>query len=419
MGWIKSNLYHQLKIKLKNIDLIWHFLTLNLLKLFFLMKYSGVKIKPKTIIFESFNGRSVSDSPLAIYNTLCEKFDFLNLSYVWVVDSNNNDAYEYLKSKNRTKVVKFNTNEYFKAYRESLIWVSNCRLPKSIHKSKYQVFVQCWHGTPIKKLGCDISISEDTSITPLARSYIYQQQSKSINLFLSPSHYATNKFKSAFFLEPNQVLEYGYPRSDRLINGFDLMRMRSIKRLLRIPEGKKVILYAPTYRDSIFSDKYNEENNTCHLNQKLNEIRRSSGDAVVLYRGHYFTNTSVFNENIIDVSSYNDVNEILGISDILITDYSSLIFDFALLKRPIICYLYDFDNYVKKSRGAYLEIDETFPCFRIYSDVELHDLLQAVLSGFSIETDVYLQFNRKYNPYEDGKSSERVVSEIIRLVNLS
>ncbi|MEZ9645213.1 CDP-glycerol glycerophosphotransferase family protein [Vibrio sp. 10N.261.52.C2] len=419
MEGIKSSLCGWLEGKFKSLDIIWHFLTLKLLKLIFVTKYLGVNVKPRTVIFESFNGRSVSDSPLAIYNTLCDKFDCLNLSYVWVVDSNNYGKYEHLIARKRTKVVKFNTNEYYKAYRESLIWVSNCRLPKSIHKSKNQTFVQCWHGTPIKKLGCDISITEDTSITPLARSYIYQQQSKSINLFLSPSHYATDKFKSAFFLEQNQVLEYGYPRSDRLINGFDSMRIKRLKERLGIPEGKKVVLYAPTYRDSIFSDKYSETNNACHLNQKLDEISRSSGNAVVLYRGHYFTNTSVFNENVIDVSNHNDVNEILGISDILITDYSSLIFDFALLKRPIICYLYDFERYMNKSRGAYLEIDETFPCFRTYSYIELYGILQAVLSGFSIEADVYLEFNRKYNPYEDGRSSERVVSEIIRLVNLS
>ncbi|WP_434566500.1 CDP-glycerol glycerophosphotransferase family protein [Vibrio chagasii] len=401
------------------LDAIWHYSTLKIMRGFFLIKYFHIKVKPKTIIFESFNGRSISDSPLAIYNLLSDKFDFLGLSYIWVVDSDNSDKYEYLSSRNRTKVVRFKTNEYFKAYKESLIWVTNCRLPKLIHKSKPQTYVQCWHGTPIKKLGCDITVTEDTSISPLARSYIYQQQSKSIDLFLSPSEYATEKFKSAFFLEQCQLLECGYPRSDRLVNGLEQARVRDIKRLLGVQEGKKVVLYAPTYRDSMFSDSHNEVINTRNLNKRVNEISRSAGGAVVLYRGHYFTSTLVADESVIDVSNYNDVNDILSITDILITDYSSLIFDFALLERPIICYLYDVDSYVSKSRGAYLEIDETFPCFRAYSDKDLYDQLQAVLSGISLDLCIYSNFNRKYNPYEDGRSSERVVSEIIRLANLS
>ncbi|MCK6263242.1 CDP-glycerol glycerophosphotransferase family protein [Vibrio sp. ZSDE26] len=370
------------------------------------------------VIFESFNGRTVSDSPLAIYEYLLGEKCYSHLSFVWVIDSPSNTILPFIESQPRTKIVFFKSKDYFINYRLASIWVTNCRLPKQLEKSRSQIFLQCWHGTPIKKLGCDIVTTSDISISKLARDYLYAKQTEDVDYFLSPSPYASERFISAFNLRPDQILESGYPRCDRLIELKEKKHSSAVKSMLGIPLDKKVVLYAPTYRDDVFAPKSSLSADSLSVQGILDSIQRCSDEIIVLYRGHYFSDQMASIDNVIDVSSHNDVNELLNITDLLVTDYSSIMFDFALLERAIICYLYDLDSYANESRGMYIEIDDTFPCVRVGSESELKEaILNAIDSNFAPSVNVS-EFNRTYNPFEDGRSSMRVVEKMIKAARL-
>lgn len=367
------------------------------------------------IIFESFNGRSVSDSPLAIYRYLLEKERYSNLSFIWVIDSPDNDIMSFIESQPRTRVVFYKTREYLRGYRSASIWVTNSRLPKSLVKSNNQVYLQCWHGTPIKRLGCDILKTTDTSLSQLARNYLYVKQSTDVDFFLSSSPYASDRFMSAFGLSKEQILETGYPRCDKLVTGVPAMDVSMIKSILGIPKENKVILYAPTYRDEVFSPNFSSCSSEDPIYSILESINGCSEGITLLYRGHYFSYTLSNREGIIDVSKYNDVNDLLNITDVLITDYSSIMFDFALTGRAIICYLYDLISYKDDSRGLYIDIDDSFPCMRVNTRNELKLAILKSLRVNGIDERNYVRFNKIFNPYEDGKSSMRVVEELFKV----
>ena len=211
----------------------------------------------------------------------------------------------------------------------------------------------------------------------------------------------------------NCVIEEGYPRNDFLIN-YTSDDIKRIKEKLEINKiDKKIILYAPTWRDNQHTSgigyTYKTEIDFDNLQKELGQ------DYIILFRAHYLVaNTFDFKKYegfIYNVSNIDDVNELYIISDILITDYSSVFFDYANLKRPIIYYMYDLDKYKDDIRGFYIDLNE-LPGNIVKTKEELIKEIKDVSNNFSYN-EKYKKFNEKYNYLDDGNASKRVVGRVI------
>ncbi|MEY8598326.1 MULTISPECIES: CDP-glycerol glycerophosphotransferase family protein [Mammaliicoccus] len=374
--------------------------------------YSAMIIPQKIeniIIYESFSGKAFSDSPKKLYQYLSSQLK--GYEHVVVVDD------EKLKNelnKLNIQTVNKNTKEYFKLYNKAKIWISNIRLSPQIEKKSNQIYIQTWHGTPLKKLANDQTVISIPDVTLEEYLYGFTKETERWDYLISPSEIATSRFKSAFKLKDDQILTLGYPRNDDLINFNHKNYINELKKKHNIPSGKKVILYAPTWRDN---DR--EEKGQYNLNLKLDlkDFKSKLADEYILIiRAHYLVSKNLELDNysnIYDLSNANDINELFLMSDILITDYSSVYFDYANLKRPILFFAYDKDEYANDIRGFYTPYEEGLPG-PIFTESEA--LIKYIENKY-YETlpldDKYINFNKKYNYLDDGEATNRVGNEII------
>lgn len=371
-------------------------------------------IQDKTIVFQAFAGKIYGCSPRAIYEVMLRDPRFDDFTFIWVFQDV--DRHDFLLQDARTRIVHHESAAYYEAFRHAKYWVVNHMIPLTITKLPGQVMIQCWHGTPLKKLRTDIS---EDSVIPDSASDILRKNSidtRRYDYFISPSRYASKHFTEAFRLDAPEVdvemLEVGYPRNDYLatFTGSDALR---IKKELGIPQDKKVLLYAPTWRD----DQY-DANMEYRYEPAVDfaALQRSLGDSyVVLFRLHtYITETLNLKEYagfIYDVSHVDNINELYIVSDILVTDYSSVFFDFANLKRPILFYMYDKDHYQQELRGFYLPVSE-LPGDIVTTQSELVERLQDFEAYQERTKQRIAAFHDTYNYLDDGRASERVIDSV-------
>lgn len=382
-------------------------LTFNRLKSFF---FFFCKIDEHMVIFESYMGRQYSDSPKAIYLEMCEFYP--NYKFVWVFKHPEN----YNLPKNTIKV-KYGTKEYYKYYSKSKYWITNSRLNEALIKKNKQIYIQCWHGTPLKKLGFDITAPGGNAMNTLKDiRKKYQSDSKRYNYMISPSRYCSDIFKSAFNLSDKvKIKEIGYPRNDALFK-YNKENISKIKKNLKIPKNKKVILYAPTWRDNEhvagLGYTYSLEINFDLLKEKLEK------EYIVLFRTHYFVANKIelkkYKGFVFDVSDYDNINDLYIISDLLITDYSSVFFDYANLKKPIIFYMYDYELYKNKLRDFYIDLDILpGPIIKNKNEKLLCKYIEESDSKFGKYIEKYNQFNNQFNYLDSKNSSKKLIEECI------
>ena len=386
------------------------------------MKYIVIginkKVDSKQIIFSCFNGKSYTCSPKAIYEFMLLCKEYQNFEFIWFFEDVK--KYEFLNQNHNTKVVKKNSKEYYKYLQTAKYWVFNYKIADFIKPKKKQVFLQCWHGTPLKRLGCDLKHYDNSLNSPKDMKKRYKIEAEKFSYFISPSRYCTEKFTSAWNLKEigkeNVLIETGYPRNDFLLN-FTQENVEKIKKeILGENTNKKIILYAPTYRanqhDTRLGYVYKEE-------LDFNNLKKSLGDDyVILFRAHYFIANSFdfdkYKGFVYNVSDIDDINDLYVISDMLITDYSSVFFDYAILKRPMIFYMYDLEYYRDKSNGFYIDIEKELPGKIIKREEELIEEIKRITKEFKYD-EKYRKFNEKYNYLDDGKASQRVIETIIKI----
>lgn len=369
----------------------------------------------KLVVFESFQGRSYSCSPKAIYEYMLGCEDFSDYRYVWVF----RDTQAHGSFPENTRLVKFDSTEAFEAYATAGTWIVNSRLRDFIVPRPDQKYIQCWHGTPFKKIGCDVTKGGNATSTVEEIYNEYKSDSEKITAFISPCDYTTEKLVSAFCLEnSDKIIQKGYPRNDALFTA-DEEQLNKIREALNIPENKKVLLYCPTFRDNSFKGN----GYTLRIGLDFERLQELYGeDIIILFRAHYFIADSFDFERydgfVRDVSKYDDINELYLVSDILMTDYSSVFFDFANLNRPMVFYLYDFDDYKNNMRDFYFGT-AMLPGFTVQDQDRLEKVLSDIIADLKKGGNGLLRyktavqaFNKRFNPLEDGHSSERTVREI-------
>lgn len=377
----------------------------------------GQNVDDKLILFSTFNGKSYSDSPKAIYLYLLSNDKYKDYKFIWTFKEP--EDYRFLEKNKNTSIVKQGTKEYEKCMQKAKYWIFNYRVADHQYPKKNQIYVQCWHGTPLKKLGYDLENTENVLNSKKEIRFKYKTDAKKINYFLSPSKFATEKFISAWNLKEIKkegcIIEEGYPRNDFLYN-YTKRDVSKIKEKLNINDiKKKVILYAPTWRDNQHQSgvgyTYKTEIDFEKLQKELGQ------DYIILFRAHYLVANEFgfekFKGFIYDVSKFDDINELYIVSDMLITDYSSVFFDYANLKRPIIFYMYDFEQYKDSIRGFYIDLKK-LPGSITKTEDELIKEIKKMNNSFKYNK-IYEEFNKKYNYLDDGKATERVINKILKL----
>ncbi|WHY91246.1 CDP-glycerol:glycerophosphate glycerophosphotransferase [Neobacillus cucumis] len=361
-------------------------------------------LKENYIIFESFLGKNYSDSPRNIYEYIID--NQLDYKCIWVFNDKNR------KIPGNAKVVKRFSLAYYYYFAVSKYWINNMRQPLHLVKREGNVFLETWHGTPLKKLVFDMK--DVYSANPNYKRDFYLQ-SRAWDYLLSPNHYSSEIFRSAFKFD-KEMLEFGYPRNDLLYAPDKQERTETVKRAIGIPDGKKVILYAPTWRDDDFyeSGKYKFQ-----LQLDLNKMKETLGDEyVVALRLHYFIADEINVEGLegfaFNLSKYDDIAELYLIADILITDYSSVFFDYANLKRPILFFTYDLDKYRDQLRGFYIDFEKDAPGPLLRTSNAVIEAVSNIEEIKKAYSENYAAFYDKFCSWHDGKSTEKVVKHVLQ-----
>ena len=367
-------------------------------------KYINKPLEENTVMFETFMGKSYADSPKYIYEYLAKNYPG-KYKFIWEL----NDPIEKLPYEG--KIVKRFTREYAYYLGVSKYFVFNIRQPLWFRKREEQVFLETWHGTPLKRLAFDQE--EVTAASPTYKAQFYRQKQE-WDYLIAPNKFSSDIFKSCFMYDGN-MLETGYPRNDLLsLPNRDAIALE-LKKKLGIPLDKKTILYAPTWRDDEY---YGNGKYKFKLKLDLDLLKQQLGEYVVLLRTHHYIADALdvtgLEEFAYNLSKYDDITEIYLISDICITDYSSVFFDYANLKRPMLFYTYDLDKYRDVLRGFYIDMETELPGPLVYTTEEVIDKIKNLNSLNQEYQQRYEQFYERFCSWEDGNAAMRVVEAVFK-----
>ena len=367
------------------------------------------------ILMDSMGGKVFACNIAPLYQEMARDEKYSGYRFVWAFKEPN--KYTHLKKENhRLEIVKYGSREHKIAMARSKYIFASSGLPNYYIRRKDQVFFQAWHGTPLKKLGCDIETEGSAVFTSSEWRKKYRADAKRFSYLLAPSDYTAEKLSSAFDLRrlgrESIIYKEGYPRNDVLYN-FSEQDVKRIKEKIGVPENKKVILYAPTFRDSDFERGkgffFKTPVSFDFLREKLPD------DCVILFRPHVNVasrfNLKQYSQFVYNVAAYPNIADLYIISDLLVTDYSSVIFDYANLKRPMVFYLYDLEEYNSNIRGLYFSVEE-LPGEIALTEEELVKSILQQLHGFQYD-EKYHAFNERFNPWDGPDCSKRIIEKIV------
>lgn len=347
-------------------------------------------INDKRVVFISFYGKYYSDNSRAVSDVLK---NIPEVECVWIV----NDIRR--KEKNVTFVPQKSIKSYY-YLATAKVWVDNCRKESWVRKRKDQYYVQLYHACiPFKCV-------EKDAIRYCSKEYIKCaiNDGKMADLMVSNSNWCTNMLKRAFWFG-GEIIQCGTPRMDSLVNMSESDRYR-IKQSLGI-ENKKTVLYAPTFRNSHALDVYDIDYEK--LTEKLKEL--GGEEWTILLRLHFGMTKeaeSIVNKSVINLTQYNNIYDLVGICDIFITDYSTTMFEAAIVEKPVFIYAPDIEEYLKE-RTTYFEFD-------MLPFAVSHNTQELIEDIYNLKMDAYKKkvsdFLNQLDIREDGNASTVVASKI-------
>lgn len=383
---------------------------------------------PKMVVFEAFGGRKYVCSPKAIYEAMLADSRFDDWTFYWsfkgsiVFDMFEDGRAEELFG-DRAKIVVRGSEEYFDAFAKAKYWVQNNRVPECILPRDDQVYVQCWHGTPLKRLGYDVSETTQGGALNSARELAgrFNADAKKWTYLLSPSPFTSEHLADAFGLpeekRPSVVLEEGYPRNDSIVNTLNAPdaadRLARIKDSLGLPQEKKLLLFAPTWRDDQYTEGVGYTLDSLVDFKVLQEVL---GDEwAILLRTHYYIankfDLSEWEGFVYNVSDVDDINDLYCIADAICTDYSSVFFDYANTGRPLLFYWPDREHYENDLHGFYIDAD-TLPGPKCETAEQLANAIASLDSWQEEYGAAYGEFRATYCPKDDGRATQRVIEKV-------
>ncbi len=366
--------------------------------------FRKMPVKKNVVLFSAFFGRSYCDSCRALYEYMSKHHP--EYKYVWAI----NDKTLIPGGPVR---VKTNSLRYYYYLATAGFYINNVRQPEWFVKRKDTILLETWHGTPLKKLAFDL---EDVyAAKPLEYKKTFYRQACEWNYLVSDNAFSSEAFSTAFRYPKEKMLEFGYPRNDILYaeNASDIAS--ELKKKMGLPLDKKIVLYAPTWRDDEAAG-VGEYGFTLKL--ELEKLKALSDRYHFILRTHYLISdnlrlSDMQSEYVTDLSKYGDISELYLISDMLITDYSSVFFDYANLRRPIIFYVYDFEKYRDVLHGFYFDMETGCPGPMYKTTDEVVNALQNPEGIIEEYKEKYEEFYNKFCYLDDGKASERITEFIL------
>lgn len=348
------------------------------------------KIKNNKVVVVSYFGKGYGDSGKYICNELNRRNKDIDI--VWL--SKNTSS----KFPSFVRVVKYNSLKSFYELATAKVWIDNSRKRPYITKRKNQFYMQTWHSNlRLKKI-------EKDAENDLDKQYIWyaKRDSEMADAIIAGCDFSYNTIKNSFWYD-GPIYKTGIPRCDELFNNSPEV-LSDIKNKLGIAEIDNIILYAPTFRK-------NSEISLCNFELLTNKLKLKYNDNFVLLVRFHPISKYTINENdyLKNVTDYPDIQELIKVSDVLITDYSGCMFDAAIARKKCILYIPDYEEYLKKERDIYFKFDE-LPFEKTYNESELTD----AIINFDVKkyNSRLKKFLNQINSYEDGHASERVVDLI-------
>lgn len=354
-----------------------------------------VPLKKNRIIFHVHERKGLTCNPKYLMNELLSNSPN-DYEIIWVTN------YPCTITNNDIKVVKINSLQFLLYYYTSKIIVTNDFISGFFSKRKGQVFINTWHGAVgYKKIGLAVTNKLD-----LFDRLMFNFRHKKTDYVISGSESFTNHMQYSLGLDKKAFKSFGSPRNDIFFKE-NTEIIDSINLKYSLNKDDNVLLYAPSFSD-LKTTKVN-----INFELLLNVLKvKFGGNWTIFYRSHYFDKTSIKSPLIKDVSDYHDIQELLVRSKVLITDYSSSIWDFSITMKPSFIYAPDYINYNKMDRGFYLPLEE-WP-YSFSSDIEtLFDNIK--LFDQSIYEKKIIQHHKKLGNFSKGNSSRLTVDFILEM----
>lgn len=365
--------------------------------------FSRLPVKKGLVVFESHLGRQYSDSPKAIYEEM--RRQGIEFEAVWAYADSPQGFPE-----DATLVRRWSL-PYLKALAQAEYWVDNQSYPLKVTKRPETTYIQTWHGSALKRMGFD---EPEWKLKSREEQAEQQRTLDRFDRFLIRSEHDVHTLARAFRLQERTLLRVGYPRNDALVQAKQReeatgQRERgALAAEFGIPEDKQILLYAPTFRQRGGKRRF-------ELPFDVERFADTFGDRyVLLVRSHYLNHVVLppsVRGRIIDVTNYHDMTPLLALADGLITDYSSVMFDYSLLDRPMFFFTYDYDEYVHEGRGTYFDLLERAPGPVVRTEDELH----AVLDSLEEQKVKYAapreRFVADFGEFDQGNAAQSIVDQ--------
>ncbi|MFE8946198.1 CDP-glycerol glycerophosphotransferase family protein [Streptomyces sp. NPDC007856] len=356
-------------------------------------------VDPDLAVFAAYWERGVACNPAAIAAKLRELAPHIHP--VWVVSKSN----EALLPPGTDHVIP-GTRRYWETLATAKYLVNNVNFPNAVVKRPDAIHLQTHHGTPLKRMGLD-QMEHPAAAKGLDFDALLARIDK-WDYSVSANSHSTRMWERAYPARYTS-LDYGYPRNDVFYSA-TAADVRAARERLGIPRGKTAVLYAPTHRD--YEAGFTPRLDLAALADRLGE------DTVLLVRAHYFYGGAASpltglrrSGRIIDVSSYDPVEELCLAADALVTDYSSIMFDYANLDRPIVVYADDWETY-RTTRGVYFDLMAEHPGQVARTQEELTEIFVSGAWRDESAAKARAAFRRRFCEYDDGRAAERVVRRV-------
>lgn len=350
----------------------------------------------KILLFNSFAGRKFDDSPKALFDAIKKDKRFTNYRLIWAFHEPDKFVVDGAEK------IKTNGFLYFKTALAARVWITNSSVERGLSfKGKKTLYLNTWHGSPIKKMGSDID-SNNLSFKSKSKNLVDYMNTQSL--------FEAEVFSRCFNIPRENFLEVGLPRND-ILKKYTSEYRKNIRKQLGISEDKKVILYCPTFRE------YEKDENlgvvlTPPLSlEKWND--NLSANYVFLFRAHYEVSKVMNieeNEFVKNVTNYPILNDLMIASDILISDYSSIFFDYSIMDKCMLHFTYDYDIYSSK-RGMYFDIRDYI------NGASFEDDLIHILSNLNEDLEIKRTqaFRNKYVNF-CGNATDRTVDFVADMI---
>lgn len=372
--------------------------------------YKEETVEKNTILYESRDGQSMTDSPLAIFEYLLKTDKNQTFTHVWTIVPSEELRYIQALYDGYSNVVfvERNSSDYLKWLAKAEYIINNATLQSFVSIKGDQTYINTWHGTPLKTMGYDMP-GNPSNPKNVVRNFFMA------TYLLSPNAHTTDMYLDSYRLRrnyPGQVLESGYPRMDQTFNKVPdetLKLLYDFKKELDL--SKKIMLYTPTWKGT---DLTNSRNDLEQIHAEMAHIRQEVGEEYnVLIKVHPFLYeqakafTPLLPYLIPDAM---DTNKLLAIVDVLVTDYSSIFFDYLVTDKPILFYCWDDDLYTSQ-RGKYFEYEELPGKVAFTIDELLVNIRTVSEKDEQVEAN-YARFKERFVSYDDGHATQRYVDYI-------